>query len=214
MLCLIVGGPYLCLGWQHYVMTGVVNVAAQSVLLFLCLNFIVCLWELCLCYRYSLIHSTHQKRVKDGQTKRIPVVVFRSMELGEIFSSSFWSNIWIDYARFDPAYSDSKSAGYNIDVGNGHSTLLPTLFLMWSMVNPLAGPKTTGIVGIMAYWQMLYGTVVYFFSFFNTGMHKNLSMTEVVAAILLPSMIWIICPFVGIVGSVRLIMEEDFSVWQ
>lgn len=28
-------------------------------------------------------------------------------------------------------------------------------------------------------------------------------MTEVVAAILLPSMIWIICPFVGIVGSVR-----------
>lgn len=70
VLCLIVGGPYLCLGWQHYVMTGVVNVAAQSVLLFLCLNFIVCLWELCLCYRYSLIHSTHQKRVKDGQVRK------------------------------------------------------------------------------------------------------------------------------------------------
>lgn len=63
------------------------------------------------------------------------------MRVSEIFSPSFWANIWIDYSRFDPAYSDSLSAGYNIDVGNGHSTLLPTLFLMASMVRPLAGAK-------------------------------------------------------------------------
>lgn len=79
--------------------------------------------------------------MKPLQTKTVTVVVFRFMRFGEMFSPSFWANIWIDYSRFDPAYSDSGSAGYNIDVGNGHSTLLPTLFLMASMVRPMLGPK-------------------------------------------------------------------------
>lgn len=78
------------------------------------------------------------------QTKTIPVVVFRWMRFSEILSPSFWANIWIDYSRFDPGYSDSRSAGYNIDVGNGHSTLLPTLFLMASMVRPVLSPKVGG----------------------------------------------------------------------
>ncbi|CAN0417003.1 unnamed protein product [Laminaria digitata] len=67
------------------------------------------------------------------------------MRFGEILSPSFWANIWIDYSRFDSGYSDSSSAGYNIDVGNGHSTLLPTLFLMASMVRPVLGPKVRGV---------------------------------------------------------------------
>lgn len=67
------------------------------------------------------------------------------MTLSEISMPSFWANIWIDYARFDPAYADSRSAGYNIDVGNGHSTLVPTLFLMVSMVRPLIGPKVSAV---------------------------------------------------------------------
>lgn len=63
------------------------------------------------------------------------------MELRDVFSSAFWCNIWIDYSRYDHAYSNNLALGYNIDVGNGHSTLLPTLFLMASMVNPPLGPK-------------------------------------------------------------------------
>lgn len=66
------------------------------------------------------------------------------MRFSEILSPSFWANIWIDYARFDDAYVQPVSAGYNIDVGNGHSTLLPSLFLLASMVRPLADPKARG----------------------------------------------------------------------
>ncbi len=75
------------------------------------------------------------------QTRSVTIVVFRWMTLGEILSPAFWANIWIDYSRFDEAYTLPVSAGFNIDVGNGHSTLLPTLFLLASMVRPLAEPK-------------------------------------------------------------------------
>lgn len=66
VVCVAVGAPYLLLGWLHFEAFGL-NLRAQGVLLFLCINFVVCLWELCLCYRYSLVRSTHEKRVKDGQ---------------------------------------------------------------------------------------------------------------------------------------------------
>lgn len=72
-------------------------------------------------------------------------MVFRWMRLREILSPSFWANIWIDYARFDDAYTIPASAGFNIDVGNGHSTLLPTLFLLASMIHPLVDPKVRGV---------------------------------------------------------------------
>ena len=80
-------------------------------------------------------------RVFSHQTRSTKIIVFRSMRLSEILSPSFWSQIWIDYSRFDPAYADSRSAGYNVDVCNGHSTLPPTLFLMVSMVWPIFGAK-------------------------------------------------------------------------
>ncbi|CBN74943.1 conserved unknown protein [Ectocarpus siliculosus] len=169
VVCLAVGVPYLSLGYQHYAAFGGVNVAAQLVLLFLCINVVICLWELCLCYKHALIRSTHAKRVKDGQTKSVTIVVFRWMRFSEILSPSFWANIWIDYARFDDAYVQPVSAGFNIDVGNGHTTLLPSLFLLASMVRPLADPKITGMVGLLAHYQMLYLSLLYFYAFFNTA---------------------------------------------
>lgn len=67
VVCLAVGGPYLWLGYGHYSAHGGINITVHSVLLFLCINLVVCLWELCLCYKYELIRSTHAKRLKDGQ---------------------------------------------------------------------------------------------------------------------------------------------------
>lgn len=69
VLCLAIGGPYLWLGYQHYSTFGGLNVSVQSVLLFLCINLVICLWELCLCYKHTLIRATHAKRVKDGQVR-------------------------------------------------------------------------------------------------------------------------------------------------
>ena len=68
-LVLSIGGPYLWLGYQHYSTFGGLNVAVHAVLLFLCINLVICLWELILCYNHALIRSTHAKRVKDGQVR-------------------------------------------------------------------------------------------------------------------------------------------------
>ncbi len=69
VVCLAVGGPYTWLAYQHYSTFGGVNISVQSVMLFLCVNLVICLWELCLCYKHSLIRATHAKRVKDGQVR-------------------------------------------------------------------------------------------------------------------------------------------------
>lgn len=69
-LFLSIGGPYLWLGYQHYSTFGGLNVAVHAVLLFLCINLVICLWELVLCYKHALIRSTHAKRVKDGQVRQ------------------------------------------------------------------------------------------------------------------------------------------------
>lgn len=70
VVCLAIGGPYLWLGYQHYSTFGGLNVAVHSVLLFLCVNLVVCLWEFCLCYKHALVRATHAKRVKDGEVGR------------------------------------------------------------------------------------------------------------------------------------------------
>ncbi|CAN0395331.1 unnamed protein product [Ascophyllum nodosum] len=214
VICLAVGAPYLWLGSQHYLTHGRLSSGAQSVLLFLSINLLICLWELCLCYKYRLIRSTHTQRVKAGKTRSTKIVVFRSMRLSEILSPSFWSQIWIDYSRFDPAYADSRSAGYNVDVCNGHSTLPPTLFLMVSMVWPIFGAKVTGMVALVMHYQMLYGSLMYFFSFFNNRSHKAISQAEVIVAVLCPTLVWVVFPLVGMYQGYRLIMEDNFSAWQ
>lgn len=83
------------------------------------------------------------------------------MRLDEILSPAFWANIWIDYARFDEAYTQPGSAGFNIDVGNGHSTLVPTLFLLASMVRPLVDPKAGhGIFTVLFSYVLFVGVRV------------------------------------------------------
>lgn len=74
VLCLAVGVPYLWFGAQHCLTYGRVNVGAQSVILFLSINLLICLWELCLCYKYRLIRAVHTTRVKEGKvsTSRYP----------------------------------------------------------------------------------------------------------------------------------------------
>lgn len=146
-----------------------VNALALALILFLHINALICLWELCLCYRHSLIRNVVAKREKEGGEISEPLILFRQASLSDVVSPSFWAYIWIDYCRYDPCYSEPGSLGYNIDVGNGHVTLIPSLFLLWSTVTPLAGPLVVGIMGIAMYWQTFYGTIIYAYSFINMG---------------------------------------------
>lgn len=71
----------------------------------------------------------------------------------------FGAKIWIDYSMWDPSYSDKTTYGYCIDVGNGHSTLIPSALLLWSIVWPLFSPKAIGMMGLLNFCQTWYGPV-------------------------------------------------------
>ena len=81
--------------------------------------------------------------------------------------------IWSGYSLFDPGYSDRRSFGYNIDVGNGFTTLIPAVLFAFGMTFELMPARVLGIIGLIIFWQMFYGTAVYFFQFFNNGRHKG-----------------------------------------
>jgi hypothetical protein len=72
------------------------------------------------------------------------------------FSLTFWSYIWIDYAKWDDSYADKTTFGYCIDVGNGHTTIIPSALLIWSIIDPIFSPKVTGMMGLLTFYQTWY----------------------------------------------------------
>ncbi len=138
----------------------------------------------------------------------------QDLPLSQLFDPRTWAYVWIDYTRFDPAYVDKTSFGYNIDVGNGHSTFILSVLLMYSIVDPVWSPKVLGIVGVVMYYQKWYGTVMYLFQFINNKKYKYISWKEHVFCVWCSNIIWIIFPMIGFYASVRLIMEDSYAVFQ
>lgn len=80
--------------------------------------------------------------------------------------------VWAVYSVFDASYSNRQSFGFFVDVGNGVTTIVPTVLLLVGMTAHGGGgfdlpvsARALGCVGLLTYWQELYGTCVYFFSF-------------------------------------------------
>ncbi|CAM9620957.1 unnamed protein product [Chrysoparadoxa australica] len=211
LLSMALGSVIAGLGYLHIQAHEALNVAALCLILFYPINILICFWELCLCYKYKLIRSVWEKRQK-SEDKLGPLIIFKQMSLGQAFSPSHWAYIWIDYARFDPSYADSKSAGYNIDVGNGHVTLIPSLVMLWTMFQPVLGPKETGILGVLLHYQMMYGTFLYGYSYFNNKRYVGTPWGIFISCVIIPNIIWIVFPLIGIATSIQLIREESFTV--
>eukprot|EP00611_Tribonema_gayanum_P012279 TRINITY_DN22905_c0_g1_i1.p1 TRINITY_DN22905_c0_g1~~TRINITY_DN22905_c0_g1_i1.p1 ORF type:complete len:230 (+),score=67.86 TRINITY_DN22905_c0_g1_i1:34-690(+) len=212
-LVLIPGPIILWLCHTHASLFGGANPVAFALLGFLVTNVLICFWELCLCYKYSYIRGVYEQRAKDDKALG-PIIVAQQLPLRRLLSPTFWSYIWIDYARYDPSYADNTTAGYNIDVGNGHSTLAPSLFLIWSALWPVCGAKETAMVGLLLYYQTFYGTLVYLYSFFNVGRHKKCTLGDVLVKVMVPNSIWIVFPLLGMWASYTMIMTDSFKVLQ
>lgn len=73
-----------------------------------------------------------------------------------MFTLKFAADIWVDYSHFDSSYADKTTFGYCIDVGNGHITLIPSVLLAWSIVQPIFSAKVTGIMGLLVFYQTWY----------------------------------------------------------
>lgn len=185
-----------------------VNGVQVSLAFFLGLNAIVCLWEISLFLQIDLIERKHRlytKQVSAGASALSVATRFFTLPVhtGNVFSSQLWAEVWAYYSVFDASYANRQSFGFFVDVGNGFTTLIPTVLFCVAMTahgdasqsstaialesaaasSPVFGvvsqwlgavfgsqlsfmsARTMGILGIASFWQELYGTLVYFFSF-------------------------------------------------
>ena len=143
-------------------------------------------------------------RVKEVFAKRIP--------LFKLLSFKQWTLVWSGYALYDPGYAERHSFGFNIDVGNGFSTIIPATLFAFGMTYDIVSPQILGIIGVAMFWQMFYGTVVYFFQFFYSGRHRGHSKDAIWLFVGGTNGMWFIFPLWGIAISVWMILNNSMAI--
>jgi hypothetical protein len=196
----LIAGLWISLSYVHsQIWGGSVNYLASGLILFLLVNSLICLWELVLFYHRRFIAQVYEKRRNSSKKKRDdPLILFKDVNVTNVFDGKLWAYIWIDYADHDPSYADSKSFGWAIDIGNGHSTLPAGLFLLGEILGYWGGNRFVDIVGFCMYWQCMYGTIIYFTSYLVNQRYKNSTGLEVFLFVVIPNSFWIVFPLLGL----------------
>jgi len=183
---------------------------------FLVLNLLVNFWELGLFFTGDQIRQDYldNKEFYAGRPMQPALDTFQlQIPLRDVFSFRRWTGIWSSYCYFDQGYSRRGSFGFNIDVGNGFSTVIPALLFAWSMSIGLIPARVMGIVGIAMFWQMFYGTVVYFFQFFHAGRHKGHKVKDLLIFVGATNGMWFIFPIWGLLVSVWMIDMDSYQIF-
>ena len=202
--------------WLHQRVHGVYNATQIGLAFFLVINVMIAWWEIALFVCPDQIRSEYEaikEPYRGREMTRIAEVFARPIPLFRVFSFSQWTTIWSSYSLFDPGYSDRRSYGYNIDVGNGFTTLIPATLFAFGMTLELMPARVLGIIGVIIFWQMFYGTAVYFFQFFHNGRHKGHSLRDLLLFVGITNLMWFVFPIWGLDTSVRLILDGSYSVF-
>lgn len=194
----------------HRSLHGGINVWHVLLCVFLAVNVLICIWELSLWRRIGDIRRWYlDKRSADRPRGNLYV---KPITLREFFSSWTWAGVWLGYTRYDDGYADPKSFGFAIDVGNGLSTLVPSLLFHVGMTAPLFSPIVLGIIGLLVFYQKFYGTCLYFFQYVHNRRWEGLPRNAVIATVGGSNGIWFVFPLVGMYVCLRLVLENDFGV--
>jgi hypothetical protein len=198
-------------GLLHWSAHGIVNGWQLGLSLFLAINLVTCVQEIALGLRISTIEGWHHDPAARQSRPRGSMWLER-VSPADLASATFWGRTWYEYAYYDPSYADRRSFGFAIDVGNGWTTLLPGAFFLVGMTVPLVSPVVLGIVGIVLFYQKLYGTCLYFFTFlFNRRLELN-PLGRVLAVVGGSNGVWLVFPAIGLYVSVRLVLERSYDV--
>jgi len=202
--------------WLHLRTHGVLNPTQIGLAFFLVINAMIAWWEIALFVRQDKIQAEYAE-LRDNYSGRemeaVAEVFSRPIPLVRLLAFGEWTRIWSTYSLFDPGYSDRRSFGYNIDVGNGFTTLIPAVLFAFSMTFELVPARVLGIIGIIIFWQMFYGTAVYFFQFFNNGRHKGHRVRDLLLFVGVSNLMWAIFPIWGLWASAQLIFDGTYAVF-
>lgn len=202
--------------WLHAHVHGVFSVHQAVIVAFLVLNVLVNFWEIGLYFTADEIRAEYvanEAKFKGRPMDRLTEVMNQRIKLSKLLSFKQWTGIWSGYCHFDVGYSRRGSFGYNIDVGNGFSTILPATLFAFGMTYDIVAARVLGIIGVAMFWQMFYGTVVYFFQYFNAGRHVGHTTKDLVVFVGGSNGMWFIFPIWGMLASIWLIYQDSFALF-
>ena len=211
----IVAGTSLHI-WLHRRTHGVCDPTQIALAFFLVVNLMITWWEIALFIRQDEIQEEYnglREPYRGREMDAVMEVFRRPIPLLRVFSFSEWTWIWSTYSLFDPGYSDRRSFGYNIDVGNGFTTLIPATLFAFGMTFHFIPARGLGILGVIIFWQMFYGTSVYFFQFFNNGRQKGHSVRDIVLFVGVSNVLWWVFPLLGLWASIQLVLDGSYAVF-
>lgn len=199
----------------RYQVHGDVNVLHALLGLFLSINLLIAYWEICLFLRRDLVERrTEHWREWRQRTGGTPAVEFlrAKVPLARMLSPALWADVWAAYSQYDGSYADRRTFGFNVDIVNGFFTPVPTLIVYAAWTFHFLPAVWTGIVGVILFWQVMYGASVYLVSFFVAGRQARISRRELYTWILTPNSPWMAGGLLGVYVSIRLITDGDYRV--
>ncbi len=203
--------------YLHFAKHQVVSPLQCLLAFFLPLNSLICLWEISLGLNIDHINKHYKQLMEKYEKNRMTAITEffnESISLSQMLSLKYWSRIWSTYSLYDPSYSNQESFGFFIDVGNGWSTIVPSLFFLISMTYDFGiSYRLIGIMGILKFYQELYGTIIYFLSFMFNKRYKGKTAFEVMLFVGLSNGLWFFFPLAGIYGSYYMIQEDSNRIF-
>ncbi|MDE0700054.1 MAG: hypothetical protein OXH61_04930 [Acidimicrobiaceae bacterium] len=183
--------------------------------LFLSTNLVICYWEICLFFRRDYIETrTDYWRERQQETGRSPAVEFlkSKVPLKAALSPTVWADVWATYSVYDGSFADRRTYGFNVDVGNGFVTVVPSVILYATITTEFLPPIAAGVLGIMMFWQWTYATSAYWMSFFVAKRHRRITRSELYILIWGTNAPWVLCPLLGFYASIRLVVDDSYRV--
>lgn len=204
----------LGLGTRYY-LSADLNLIHSILIAFLSINILICYWEVCLFFRRTRVEERAELwRQWQAETGGRPHVRFLTTKIpwSHVLSPNLWADVWATYARFDSSYANRSTYGFNVDVGNGFVTFIPTLLLYVALTIHFLPATVVGILGIMLFWQWTYMSSLYWVSFFVANRQSDLSTSDLCIFIWGMNLPWVACPLLGLYVSIQIVVDGNFNI--
>lgn len=200
----------------HSLLHEATGASVTAMSFFFCVNAMIAFWEIALFRHRDWIRERHASTATASRGRELQRVIgfFRKgIPASEILSTRTWAEVWSTYALFDDAYADRRSFGFMVDIGNGFTTLVPSLLIPWAIALQSVPPRILGIVVLILCYQMLYGTLLYFVSFVLAGRHRGHRPTDLLVFVGLSNAIWTVFPVWGIALGIWMIVQGSYGIF-
>ena len=198
----------------HRHVHGVINPVHFFLALFCITNAWICICEIALFVHQKEIKRQHACYTATYGVGVLPdIFLFQPVTVVELFSLKYWAFMWSQYAALDRSYVDTESFGYCVDVSNGWTTFLPTVTFAIGMSAPILPPRWLGMLGLVEFYKMLYGTAVYFFQYFHNRRFEHTPRAYVWGIIVPANGYWVALPMLGMWACSRLILDGNEGVF-